>query len=113
MKQLCLLLFVIPCLSLAQSDHKKQVDSLKFVTNIPYVCGDARPTQLSTGCGDAIFWRIVHGKEAIIPFLIEKLSDTTQTDAIVPNFGGQYTVADIAYVALQEIIKGIPTFQLL
>ena len=28
-------------------------------------------------------------------------------------FGGNHTVADIAYVALKEIIHGIPTFELL
>ena len=35
------------------------------------------------------------------------------TSAYVPNLGGQYAVADVAYAALEEIIKDIPTFSLL
>lgn len=113
MKLLTYILFLLPCLPFAQTDNKKLVDSLKFVTDMPYICRDTVPTELSVGCGDKIFWRTVKQKQNIIPFLIDKLSDTTQTEASVPNFGGQYTVADIAYTALQEIIKDIPTFKLL
>lgn len=113
MKVLSCILFLIPCLTIAQADNKKLVDSLKFVTDMPYICRDTVPTELSVGCGDKIFWRTVKQKQNIIPFLLDKLSDTTQTVATVPNFGGQYTVADIAYTALQEIIKDIPTFELI
>jgi hypothetical protein len=80
---------------------------------MPYICRDTVTTELSNGCGDKIFWRIVEQKEDIIPFLLDKLSDTSLVEVAVPNFGGQYTVADIAFTALLEIIKGIPTFELL
>lgn len=65
------------------------------------------------GNGDEIFWKVVQQKQTIVPTLISLLTDTTESQAYVPNFGGQYTVADIAYDALCEIIHGIPTFELL
>ena len=113
MKLLIYILFLLPYLTFAQADNKKLIDSLKFVKDMPYICEDTVPTELSVGCGDKIFWQTVKQKQNIIPFLLNKLSDTTHTEATVPNFGGQFSVADIAYMALQEIIKGIPTFELL
>jgi len=86
------------------------IDSLQFITDMPYICETG---QHGFGCGDSIFWRTVQYKQAIIPLLIGKLTDTTITQATVPNLGGQWTVADIAYTALQEIIKDFPTFELL
>jgi hypothetical protein len=93
----------------AQQNNNKLVDSLKYVTDMPYICEIVD----GIGCGNKIFWKVVKQKQEIIPSLIDKLTDTTQVDAYVPNFGGQWTVADIAYTALEEIIKDIPTFQLL
>lgn len=55
--------------------------------------------------GDSLFWVIVQQKKSIIPCLIRKLSDTTQTKINVPNFGGNYTLGDIANSALMEIMK--------
>ena len=75
-----------------------------------YICRDTIDTY---GCGQATFWTVVIEKENIIPYLIDKLNDTTKTTAIVQNFGGQWTVADIAYSALREIIIDIPTFELI
>lgn len=88
-------------------------DSLKFVADVPYICEDSVFSNYKPGCGDRIFWRVVQQKKSVIPFLMDKLDDTTQTIVSVPNFGGYYTVADIAYTAMQEIIADIPTFELL
>ncbi len=96
-----------PCLVYPNDCHQKTVNNLRYVTDMPYICED------NSGCGDALFWRAVKGRQAIIPWLIDKLDDTTCTAVFVPNFGGYYTVADVAYVALQEIVAGIPTFKLL
>jgi hypothetical protein len=110
MKPWSLLFTLFPLVAIGQTtSHQKLVDSLKLVTDMPYIC----ETENSPGCGDKIFWRVVQQKQAIIPLLIDKLSDPTTTSAVVPNFGGQWTVGDIAYSALQEIIQGIPTFELL
>lgn len=98
---------------LEQKELKALTDSLKFVTDVPYMCEDSIFSNYKPGCGDRIFWRVVQQKKSIIPFLIDQLDDTTQTVVSVPNFGGFYTVADIAYTAMQEIIADIPTFKLL
>ena len=39
------------------------------------------------------------------------MDDTTKTEASVANFGGNYTVADVAYEAISEIIQGLPTLE--
>ena len=84
----------------------KQIDSLKFVKEMPYIC--------ETGiCGDKLYWDAVSIGRSNIELLIDKLDDTTSTTANVVLFGGNYTVADIAYCSLSEIIHNIPTFQLL
>lgn len=88
----------------SQVANKKLVDSLKFVRFVPYI----------ENYDDPIFWRIVEKGKEIIPNLINKMTDTKKLKEVyVPNFGGEYTVADVAYQALQEIIKDIPTFDLL
>lgn len=123
MKSLTLIVAFFPLFTFAQqTDNIKLIDSLRFVTEMPYACGippalmgSHNPDTMlyNIGCGDRFFWQVVKGKKEIIPLLIDKLDDTTQTDAFVPYFGGHYTVADVAYTALQEIIKDIPTFELL
>jgi hypothetical protein len=95
----------------------KQVDSLKFVKEMPYICRDFieanKRNPLTIGCGDELYWNTVRLNKNAIELLIDKLDDTTTTNATVPLFGFNYTVADIAYTVLQEIIHDIPTFELL
>jgi len=83
-----------------------QVDSLRYVTEMPYICRYEL-------CGDDLFWDVVRIRQGVIELLIDRLDDTTLTKANVMLFGGDYKVADIAYVALKEIIHDIPTFELL
>ena len=85
-----------------------------YVKSMPYICHDiGLADEMSPGCGDDKFWKVVKLKHEAIPYLIQKLTDSTTTGVSVPNFGYYYTTADIAYTALQEIIHGIPTFELL
>ena len=95
----------------------KQVDSLKFVKEMPYMCQDFievnKRNPLTIGCGDELYWNTVRLNKNVIELLIDKLDDSTTTEAIVPLFGYNYTVADIAYTILQELIHNIPTFDLL
>ena len=62
-------------------------------------------------CGDSIYWEIVKKKLDIMPFLIDKLDDTTTTavKVRVEDIGGNYAVADVAFSAMQEIIYNLPT----
>lgn len=95
----------------------KQVDSLKFVKEMPYMCQDFievnKRNPLTIGCGDELYWNTVRLNKNVIELLIDKLDDSTTTEAILPLFGYNYTVADIAYTVLQELIHNIPTFDLL
>jgi hypothetical protein len=111
---MCILIF-LPVSLFGQDALVSKIDSLKFIDDMPYICRSDVGSQdeLSIGCGARLFWEIVKQKENVIPFLIEKLSDSTLTKSIVPNFGYNYSVADIAFVALKEIIHTIPTFDLL
>ncbi|MGV8947707.1 MAG: hypothetical protein ACOH1N_14865 [Lutibacter sp.] len=84
----------------------EQVDSLKFVKEMPYIC------EIEI-CGDKLYWEAVQLGNSGIELLIDKLDDTTSTTANVVLFGGNYTVADIAFNALSEIIHNFPTFELL
>ena len=102
-----LILLILPFSSFSQNEIIDKIDSLKNVENMPYIC------EGFTKCGEETFWNVVKLKEKGIPLLIEKLKDSTETKAGVVLFGGNHTVADIAYVALEEIIHGIPTFELL
>ena len=54
-------------------------------------------------CSADLYWRIVaKGKEAI-PFLIDKLNDTTQTNVSHHCKATKLNVGDISYFALQQI----------
>jgi hypothetical protein len=95
----------------------EQVDSLKYVAEMPYICHDLielySGNVLSSGCGDQQYWNVVGLHSNVIELLIDQLDDSTTSVAIVPLFGEYYRVADIAYDALTEIIHNIPTFELL
>lgn len=110
---LALILLAAP--AFGQANFQRQVDSLRFVAEMPYICeGQFRfNDSFPMNCGDRRFWKVVTMKDNAIPLLIDRLDDTTTTPATAPNFGYSYTVADVAYAALEEIIHGIPTFKLL
>jgi len=102
MKEFKFVLFVsitIICCNAQNTKLIEKADNLKFIKAMPY------NPQLS---GDSIYWVVIIEGLDIVPYLIEKLDDTTSTEAIVPNFGGQYAVADIAYEAISTIIHEIP-----
>ncbi|MBX3164145.1 MAG: hypothetical protein KF900_06655 [Bacteroidetes bacterium] len=85
----------------------KLMDSLKFISLMPHCLEQEQPD------ANSIFWSIVKLKLEVIDELIEKIDDTTKTTAIVRWFGGYWTVGDISYKAMEEIIHEIPTFELL
>jgi len=111
MRAILIIIFsLISFVQFGQDTYGVKIKNLKSITDMPYICRDTIGT---AGCGQIEFWDVVQEGKEIIPFLIEKLSDTTTTPAYVPNFGGNWTVADISFLAIQEIIKGVPTFDLL
>ncbi|NDV93855.1 hypothetical protein D0T84_02840 [Dysgonomonas sp. 521] len=96
-------LFLLAAQAYSQDNYKKLADSLRYVVDVPYI----------HNCSDPVLWRIVDKGLDIVPSLIDKMSDTKETDVPVRFFGGNYTIADVAYVAIQEIIGDVPTFELL
>ncbi|MES2689917.1 MAG: hypothetical protein V4658_05905 [Bacteroidota bacterium] len=104
-----LLVLLLPVYGFCQQYAKQQVDSLKYVIDMPYLCAGG----IESGCATQTFWNVVMLKQEAIPLLIDKLGDSTITPAGVSVFGFNYTVADIAYSALQEIVHGIPTLPLM
>ena len=54
-------------------------------------------------CKADMFWRIIAKKEKAIPFLINKLSDTTETNISHHCKTTKLNVGEVAYFALQQI----------
>jgi len=109
MKKIALVLFLFPYLNFAQKNEATLVDSLCFIENLPHCL--VQKTQVLDS--NALYWRIVRLKDKAIPYLIEHIDDTTTTTVTIQYFGGNYTLGDIAYEVLKEIIKDIPTFEIL
>lgn len=121
MRLLTLILILVSNSAIAQTAIKKTIDSLRYVSEIPYAC--ETPPEIyeqnkdtflfNIGCGDKLFWDAVKLKEQGIHYLIEQLDNVEKTIASFPYQGGQCKVADVAWIALQEIIHGLPTAELL
>jgi hypothetical protein len=91
-----------------------QVDSLKYVVEMPFICPTGiEDNKMSSGCGDDFFWNVVSLKQNVIELLIDKLDDTTVTQSFVPMYGYYFTVADLAFWVLVEIVRDIPKFKLM
>lgn len=99
---LCLL-FSCGC-SAQKSIYTTKIDSLQTINQMPYY------PELS---GDEVFWQLTIGKLEIMPYLIERITDTTKTKANVVHFGGFYTTGDICVAAIEEIIKDFKTIELI
>ena len=110
MKSILTLIFLSVAVLVAGQTDSTQIliGALKSVATMPYICERLDKSD----CGDMAFWKVVERKAAIIPYLLASIGDSTETAANVPNFGGHYTVGDICYTALEEIIHGIPTFDI-
>lgn len=96
-------LFCFGC-SGQKPNYKIMIDSLETITEMPYY------PELS---GDDVFWKLTKERADILPSLIERITDTTKTNANVPNFGGVYTVGDICVRAIEEIIRDFKTINLI
>jgi hypothetical protein len=90
--------FYVLSSSLAQSPEiKMMVDSLKFIKADTF------------NCNADIFWRIIAKDKAAIPFLIEKLTDTTPTTVRFHCKKSKLNVGEVAHFALIQIAE-FPAF---
>ncbi len=115
--------FLTNIIVFAQKNIEKQIDSLKYVTDMPRECNvsnfiknkkenEAYIYPLDERCGDILFWNVVMLKEKAILPLIKKVGDATPTEATAAPTPRRYTVGDVALSALQEIIHGIPVYEI-
>ena len=81
-----------------------EINSLSKVQNMPVPFNE---------CGDTIIWEVVEKGLDIVPCLITGLCDTTVTIANVPYLGLKYRVGDICNFILEEIIKDLPTLDII
>lgn len=93
------------------TELNKIIDNFANVEDMPYIC-EGMNNELTVGCGDSIFWAAIEQGENIIPYLLDRISDSTKSKAFVPNFGGYFRIGDISLFALQVLIWDIPILDL-
>ena len=92
-----LLLFSVSYSYGQKIDIKAMVDSLQFIKTDTF------------NCNADIYWRIVAQGQKAIPFLIDKLTDTTQTNIKYHCKKTNLNVGEVAHFALIEIAN-FPAF---
>ena len=94
MKNIITIIISFNCftLSFGQSQNiKLMVDSLRYLE------AD------TLDCRANLYWRIISKGEKAIPFLIDKLSDTTQSNVSFACKSARLNVGEISYFALNQI----------
>ena len=97
------MLFNLNC-AVSQEFYKKEIKNLSKIKAMPYI------PELS---GDDFFWDAVKCKIDIVSYLIEMIDNEKKVKANVHYYGGNFTVGDVAYHVIMEIIRDIPTLDFL
>jgi len=85
--------------AISQPNKEQIISIIHQIEDMPYY------PELS---GDSLFWALAMEGLAIVPNLIDLLDDTTETNISVPNFGRFYTIGDISFCILTDIIHDLP-----
>jgi len=91
--------------------------SISFAQNINYEIKAQKVFEINSMpyipeySGDTLYWDLVKDGLDIVPFLIEKLDDSSSTQINVELTGGYYTIADISNLIIWDIIRDLPVFQ--
>jgi hypothetical protein len=85
---------VVSCSALAQGNYTKIIDSLRYI-----VC---LPDENFYPFGDSISERIIKQGETIVPALIEKILDVTETEMKIVDVH-TITVSDVAITLIEQI----------
>lgn len=92
-----ILLLLLSKLTIGQTNSIiLKIDSLKYLDQQPFTC-------------NSVFWRVAATGKDAIPFLIDKLEDTTQTQVSLTCKKTNVKFGDICYEVLTEILN-IPLF---
>jgi len=89
---------------MSQESYKKEIKNLSKIKVMPYV------PELS---GDVFFWDAVKCKIDIVPYLTEIIDSEKKIKANVNYYGRNFTLGDVAYHIIIEIIRDIPTLDFL
>lgn len=92
-KFMTLFCFLSTVTALGQTGNiTSKIDSLKYVQGDVFDCG-------------AVTWRIIVHKKEAIQYLIDKIADTTMTQARYLNKDNHLRVGDLAYLTLEKIVS--------
>ena len=58
--------------------------------------------------GDFAYWEVVRRGLSAVPDLLLLVEDTSPTGISASHYGGEYRIGDIAFLALQDIVHGLP-----
>ncbi len=100
MKRLIATTFFLHSLTLS---YGQNIDIKSMVDSLQYSKAD------TLDCGATLYWRIISQSDKAIPFLIDKLSDTTLTNISYKCKLTKLNVSEVAYFALQQIAS-FPAF---
>ena len=75
---------------------------IKHVQDVPYM------PELQGDCPDSVYWCFVRKGLDMVPSLIDCINSTDSTQIMIPNWGGHYTVGDIAFAIICDIIHDLP-----
>jgi len=86
----------------AISQNSNILTELKRINDVPYL------PESHGNCPDSIYWNIVKEGLDVIPALIDHITSTDSTQITIPNWGGYYTIGDIAFAIICDIIHELP-----
>jgi hypothetical protein len=84
--------------SMAYSGSDSLTRLLHQITSIPARSNSGRST-----CGDSSYWKIVQSGKRLVPLLIGRLSDTSETEIRIACYNGSLKVGHLAFLLLEEI----------
>ena len=93
MKKLVLIIFTLHFLTISYGQNaeiKSMIDSLKYLKSD------------SLDCSADLYWRIIAKGNDVIPFLIDKLTDTTSTNIKSDCKKIKLNVVEVSYEALSN-----------
>lgn len=94
-------LLIILCIN-AISQNSNILTELNGIKDVPYL------PKSHGNCPDSIYWNLVKEGLGVIPDLIDCIISTDSTQIPIPNWGGYYTIGDIAFAIICDIIHGLP-----
>lgn len=94
--------------------QRQLIDQIKEITNVPNRTLTFNGNDIESivwNCGDSVYWKIIRLSKDAIPYLLEKMKDSSITHIVIPCRTNKLRVGTIAYMILNEIID-IPQIEI-